>query len=102
MCIYNQIIIIVIQKFASYFCINCWNNLIFYVFVILLGQKYEFACKWKIHIVKPQWLYDSIEARSCQDESKYSLTSEMSSVLSSSSLRQMKTSTPTKNITSGL
>lgn len=61
------------------------------------GQKYEFARKWKICIVKPQWLYDSIEVRSCLKESEYSVSSEMSIMMTPNSLRQMKTSTPTKN-----
>ena len=35
------------------------------------GQKYEFAKKWAIKIVRPQWLYDSVEKGHCCDAVKY-------------------------------
>ncbi|XP_064623167.1 DNA topoisomerase 2-binding protein 1-A-like isoform X2 [Lineus longissimus] len=35
------------------------------------GQKYEFARKWKIQIVDPKWLRDSIERGYCLDEALY-------------------------------
>ncbi|XP_063404919.1 DNA topoisomerase 2-binding protein 1-like [Mytilus trossulus] len=51
------------------------------------GQKYEFARKWKMHIIKSEWLYDSVEKGYCLDESKYGLEGRDSGV---------KTSTPEK------
>ncbi|XP_029646885.1 DNA topoisomerase 2-binding protein 1-like isoform X1 [Octopus sinensis] len=54
------------------------------------GQKYEFAKQWKIQIVKPQWLYESIETGYCLDETKYQLNTE-------GGHNEMMTSTPTKN-----
>ena len=37
----------------------------------LTGQKYEFAKKWQIKIVRPQWLYDSVEKGMFCDAVKY-------------------------------
>eukprot|EP00118_Oscarella_pearsei_P004465 m.19150 g.19150 ORF g.19150 m.19150 type:complete len:1238 (+) comp27800_c0_seq1:76-3789(+) len=35
------------------------------------GDKYEFAQKWEVTSVSPQWLYDSVEAGVCLDEAQY-------------------------------
>ena len=40
-------------------------------FASFSGQKYEFAKKWAIKIVRPQWLYDSVEKGHCCDAVKY-------------------------------
>ena len=55
------------------------------------GQKYEFAKKWKIHIVNTKWLYDSVDAGYCQEEHKYKVEPP-------DEPRLVKTSTPTKNV----
>ena len=49
----------------------CPNASKFSVCVLVTGQKYEFAKKWKIHIVDPQWVSDSIDAGHCLEEHKY-------------------------------
>ncbi|XP_055995895.1 DNA topoisomerase 2-binding protein 1-like [Ostrea edulis] len=54
------------------------------------GAKYEFAKKWKIHIVKSDWLYDSIEKGYCLEERQFSLTDDMDDK------SEVKTSTPEK------
>ena len=41
------------------------------LFASFSGQKYEFAKKWAIKIVRPQWLYDSVEKGHCCDAVKY-------------------------------
>ncbi|ELT90028.1 hypothetical protein CAPTEDRAFT_225496 [Capitella teleta] len=38
------------------------------------GQKYEFAKKWRIHIVRPDWLNTCIEAGYAVEEYKYKVT----------------------------
>ena len=35
------------------------------------GQKYKFAQKWGVAIVRPEWVIDSIERGYCQDEDEY-------------------------------
>jgi topoisomerase (DNA) II binding protein 1 len=35
------------------------------------GQKYDFALRWSVHCVQPDWLYDSINARCWKKESPY-------------------------------
>lgn len=55
-----------------------------------VGAKYEFAKKWKIHIVKSDWLYDSIEKGYCLEERQFSLTDDMDDK------SEVKTSTPEK------
>ncbi|XP_023933099.1 DNA topoisomerase 2-binding protein 1 isoform X2 [Lingula anatina] len=35
------------------------------------GQKYEFAVKWKIHIVCLAWLFESVQNGYCMDENKF-------------------------------
>ncbi|XP_071103201.1 DNA topoisomerase 2-binding protein 1-like [Haliotis cracherodii] len=52
------------------------------------GQKYEHATKWKIHIVRPRWLYDSVEKGYCLDETDYRVEKNMNTT------NQQKTSTP--------
>ncbi|KAL4228966.1 DNA topoisomerase 2-binding protein 1 [Mactra antiquata] len=52
------------------------------------GQKYNFAKKWEIHIVRSEWLYESIEKGFCQDEANYPVTTE------GENEGKMKTSTP--------
>ncbi|XP_052804049.1 DNA topoisomerase 2-binding protein 1-A-like isoform X2 [Mya arenaria] len=37
------------------------------------GQKYHFAKKWDIKIVRSEWLYESIEKGFCQEEEGYGL-----------------------------
>ena len=39
--------------------------------MFLSGQKYEFAKQWKIHIVSPKWLYDSLDIGYSLEESNY-------------------------------
>lgn len=55
---------------------------------VILGQKYEFAKKWKMHIIKSDWLYDSVEKGYCLEEKKYYLEGGKES--------DVKTSTPEK------
>jgi len=57
------------------------------------GQKYEFARKWKIHIVSPQWLADSIDIGYCQEEHKYRVEPLDGDPVSKTN----NTSTPTKS-----
>ncbi|XP_067686474.1 DNA topoisomerase 2-binding protein 1-like [Haliotis asinina] len=52
------------------------------------GQKYEHASKWKIHIVRPRWLYDSVEKGYCLDETDYRVEKNLNTT------GQHKTSTP--------
>ena len=40
-------------------------------FFFVSGQKYEFACKWKLHIVSEKWVTDSIAAGYCLREYNY-------------------------------
>src|SRR5690606_29440068 len=35
------------------------------------GKKYHFAKKWKIKIVSPEWVYDSVERGMVLDEGAY-------------------------------
>ncbi|KAK3106422.1 hypothetical protein FSP39_019639 [Pinctada imbricata] len=56
------------------------------------GTKYSFAKKWKIHIVRTDWLYDSVERGYCLDERKFSVDGDTGSDDKSS----VKTSTPEK------
>lgn len=58
------------------------------------GQKYNFALKWMIHVVRSEWLYESIEKGFCQDEKKFP-------VEQSERGRQMKTSTPERRSMAG-
>lgn len=55
------------------------------------GAKYEFAKKWRINIVKSDWLYDSIEKGYCLEEKEFSLTDN------SETKAEVKTSTPEKD-----
>ncbi|XP_061181170.1 DNA topoisomerase 2-binding protein 1-like [Saccostrea echinata] len=55
------------------------------------GAKYEFAKKWKIHIVKSDWLYDSIERGYCLEERDFCLTHDKEDEKT-----EVKTSTPEK------
>ncbi|XP_062568872.1 DNA topoisomerase 2-binding protein 1-A-like [Saccostrea cucullata] len=55
------------------------------------GAKYEFAKKWKIHIVKSDWLYDSIERGYCLEEKDFCLTCDRGE-----ESEGVKTSTPEK------
>lgn len=55
------------------------------------GAKYEFAKKWRINIVKSDWLYDSIEKGYCLEEKQFSLTDN------SETKAEVKTSTPEKD-----
>ncbi|CAH1774144.1 unnamed protein product [Owenia fusiformis] len=43
------------------------------------GQKYEFARKWKIHIVTFQWLLDSYDKGYCQDVALYGVKDDPNS-----------------------
>ena len=60
---------------------------------MLTGQKYEFAKKWKIHIVTPKWLSDSLHAGYCLEEYRYAVGTDS---VSSAGADQHTTSTPTK------
>ncbi|UYV67742.1 TOPBP1 [Cordylochernes scorpioides] len=37
------------------------------------GEKYRFAQQWKLHCVLPEWVFDSIDKKFCQDESQYAI-----------------------------
>ena len=58
------------------------------------GQKYEFAKKWAIKIVRPQWLYDSVEKGHCCDAVKYKV--EETSGSGSGEGEGQRTSTPNR------
>ena len=53
------------------------------------GQKYLFAKKWDIAIVKSEWLYESIEKGYCLDEADFALEGTKED-----NKGRMKTSTP--------
>lgn len=59
------------------------------------GQKYEVAMKWKINIITPQWVEDSLKAGFCMQESKYSINVDRDD-------RPKTTSTPTGQHTGGM
>ncbi|XP_053372869.1 DNA topoisomerase 2-binding protein 1-A-like [Mercenaria mercenaria] len=60
------------------------------------GQKYNFALKWEIHVVRSEWLYESIEKGYCQDEKNYPVDN------SDNDRRHMKTSTPERRSVLGM
>ncbi|XP_013785818.1 DNA topoisomerase 2-binding protein 1-like isoform X2 [Limulus polyphemus] len=53
------------------------------------GEKFKFAKTWKLYCVKVEWIYDSISAGYCLDETLYQLVSEAK--------QEQETSTPKKN-----
>ncbi|XP_033732968.1 LOW QUALITY PROTEIN: DNA topoisomerase 2-binding protein 1-like [Pecten maximus] len=55
------------------------------------GTKYEFAKKWKLNIVRTEWLYDCIGKGFCQETEKYKVVAETDKSLA-------KTSTPEKDV----
>ena len=55
------------------------------------GQKYEFAVKWKINVVNPRWLNDSVKAGYSLPEASYHVNS------SAASHSGVTTSTPTND-----
>lgn len=55
------------------------------------GTKFEFAKKWKLNIVRTEWLYDSISKGFCQETEKYKVVAENDKSLA-------KTSTPEKDV----
>lgn len=59
----------------------------------MTGQKYEFAKKWKIHIVNPKWLSDSLHAGYCLEEYRYTVGADSRPTDSGD---RHPTSTPTK------
>lgn len=59
----------------------------------MTGQKYEFAKKWKIHIVNPKWLSDSLHAGYCLEEYRYAVGADSRPTDSGD---RHPTSTPTK------
>ncbi|KAL8604271.1 hypothetical protein ACOMHN_023641 [Nucella lapillus] len=54
------------------------------------GQKYDYATKWKTHIVNLSWIYDSLDKNYCQEEKHYPVTGRPG-------VSTMKTSTPEKS-----
>ncbi|KAJ3295782.1 DNA topoisomerase 2-binding protein 1 [Borealophlyctis nickersoniae] len=40
-----------------------------------VGKKYEFAVKWKIHIMDMKWIRDSVQMNACANEALYRLVS---------------------------
>jgi len=56
-----------------------------------LGQKYEFAVKWKINVVNPRWLNDSLKAGYSLPEVSYHVNN------STASRSGLTTSTPTND-----
>ena len=70
--------------------------IIFYKFPTA-GQKYEFALKWKINIVTPNWVFDSVQSGYCLPEDKFSLRPKPGS-----GSRAATTSTPTSSRMDGL
>ena len=63
-------------------------------FASFSGQKHEFAKKWAIKIVRPQWLYDSVEKGHCCDAVKYKV--EETSGSGSGEGEGQRTSTPNR------
>lgn len=59
------------------------------------GQKYLFAKKWEIFIIRSEWLYESIEKGFCQDEANFPVEE------GGTSERKMKTSTPERRSMAG-
>ena len=59
------------------------------------GQKYQFAMKWKISIVRSEWLYESIEKGFCQDVDEYTVTTDTEG--STGRRGRVKTSTPERH-----
>ena len=58
------------------------------------GQKFDYACKWNVHIVNLKWLYDSLDVGYCLNEKDYQ-------VKKGSGSSGVKTSTPEKTRMSG-
>ncbi|XP_076358286.1 mutagen-sensitive 101 isoform X2 [Tachypleus tridentatus] len=53
------------------------------------GEKFKFAKTWRLYCVKVEWIYDSISAGYCLDETLYQVTSDTE--------QEQETSTPKKN-----
>lgn len=47
-----------------------------YIHVLSSGQKYNSAFKFGVKVVNINWLYDSIEKKSCQSNEEYVVKSE--------------------------
>ncbi|KAH3704241.1 hypothetical protein DPMN_079297 [Dreissena polymorpha] len=60
----------------------------------ILGQKYQFAKKWELSIVRTEWLYDSIERGYCLSPQDYGLEE--------GGPTGMKTSTPERQSMTGI
>lgn len=41
-----------------------------------LGQKYLYAKRWSLHVVRSEWLYESIDKGFCQDEKQFAVSEE--------------------------
>lgn len=41
------------------------------------GMKYEYAVKWRLFVVSPSWLYDSVRQGVCLDEQSYTVDQEV-------------------------
>ena len=65
---------------------------------LIVGQKYEFALKWQLKVVRSDWLYESIEKGFCQDETKYEVKTQSSDKQAQGG---MKTSTPERRSLAG-
>ena len=57
------------------------------------GQKYEFAKQWKIHIVNPKWLFESLDVGYCLEEQDYPVGEDQTR---DNDRRGHGTSTPTR------
>ena len=66
--------------------------------MMIVGQKYEFALKWQLKVVRSDWLYESIEKGFCQDETKYEVKTQSSDKQPQGG---MKTSTPERRSLAG-
>ena len=60
---------------------------------IFPGQKYEFAKQWKIHIVNPKWLFESLDVGYCLEEQDYPVGEDQTR---DNDRRGHGTSTPTR------
>ena len=63
-----------------------------------VGQKYAFAKKWQLSIVRSDWVLDSIQRRYCQEEDNYKVSEAEAGVTQQPEGFQ-PTSTPTATST---
>lgn len=66
-----------------------------WIFPTFTGQKYKYAIDWSLHIVRSEWLYESIEKGFCQDEKQFTVSG------GGLEGRDIKTSTPERRSMAG-